>query len=128
MRLVLDVENSVTWKEGKIYNDPFEPGNTLTQIGMVNADDHTELHVVNLDHVEAKDTSGAGHNLVQAVLDSNKNDILDIYKKESYDNYVTGGGTGKTESFYKEKKDKYHKMGLYWECVHEDIEVDKSFK
>ena len=69
MRLVLDVENSVTWKEGKIYNDPFEPGNTLTQIGMVNADDHTELHVVNLDHVEAKDTSGAGHNLVQAVLD-----------------------------------------------------------
>ena len=48
MRLVLDVENSVTWKEGKIYNDPFEPGNTLTQIGMVNADDHTELHVVNL--------------------------------------------------------------------------------
>jgi len=69
MRLVLDVENSVTWKEGKIYNDPFEPGNTLTQIGMVNADDHTELHVVNLDHEEAKDTSGAGHNLVQAVLD-----------------------------------------------------------
>jgi len=69
MRLVLDVENSVTWKEGKIYNDPFEPGNTLTQIGMVNADDHTELHVVNLNHVEAKDTSGAGHNLVQAILD-----------------------------------------------------------
>ena len=32
MRLVLDVENSVTWRDGKIFNDPFEPTNTLTQV------------------------------------------------------------------------------------------------
>ena len=38
MRLVLDVENSVTWRDGKTFNDPFEPSNTLTQVGMVNAD------------------------------------------------------------------------------------------
>jgi len=69
MRLVLDVENSVTWRDGKIFNDPFEPTNTLTQVGMVNADNHEELHIVNLDHNEAKDTSGAGRALVQSVLD-----------------------------------------------------------
>lgn len=69
MRLVLDVENSVTWRDGKILNDPFEPGNTLTQIGIVNADNHEELHIVTFDHNEKKDTSGAGHKLVQQVLD-----------------------------------------------------------
>ena len=69
MRLVLDVENSVTWRDGKIFNDPFEPTNTLTQVGVVNADNHEELHIVNLDHNEAKDTSGAGRALVQSVLD-----------------------------------------------------------
>ena len=69
MRLVLDVENSVTWRDGKIFNDPFEPTNTLTQVGMVNADNHEELHIVTLDHNEAKDTSGAGRALIQSVLD-----------------------------------------------------------
>ena len=69
MRLVLDVENSVTWRDGKIFNDPFEPTNTLTQVGMVNADNHEELHIVTLDHNEAKDTSGTGRALIQSVLD-----------------------------------------------------------
>ncbi len=69
MRLVLDVENSVTWRDGKIFNDPFEPTNTLTQVGMVNADNHEELHTVTLDHNEAKDTSGTGRALIQSVLD-----------------------------------------------------------
>ena len=69
MRLVLDVENSVTWRDGKIFNDPFEPNNTLTQVGMLNADNHDELHIVNLDHNDAKDTSGSGRILVQRVLD-----------------------------------------------------------
>ena len=69
MRLILDVENSVTWRDGKIFNDPFEPNNTLTQVGMVNADNHEELHIVTLDHNEAKDTSGSGRALIQSVLD-----------------------------------------------------------
>tara|TARA_R110001606_G_scaffold17140_1_gene67238 strand:+ start:1816 stop:3765 length:1950 start_codon:yes stop_codon:yes gene_type:complete len=36
---------------------------------MVNADNHNELHIVNIDHNEAKDTSGKGHDLIQSVLD-----------------------------------------------------------
>ena len=69
MRLVLDVENSVTWKDKEIFNDPFEPNNTLTQVGMVNVDNTNELHIVNLDHNEQKDISGAGRKLIQDVLD-----------------------------------------------------------
>ena len=69
MRLVLDVENSVTWRDGKTFNDPFEPTNTLTQVGMVNVDNYDEMHIVNIDHNEAKDVSGSGRKLVQSVLD-----------------------------------------------------------
>jgi len=69
MRLVLDVENSVTWRDGKIFNDPFEALNTLTQVGMVNVDNTEEMHIVTLDHVEKKDVSGAGRKLIQDALD-----------------------------------------------------------
>ena len=69
MRLVLDVENSVTKRDGKDHMDPFEPANELVQVGMVNADNTDELHIVNINHDEAKDTSGAGRKLVQDILD-----------------------------------------------------------
>jgi DNA polymerase I-like protein with 3'-5' exonuclease and polymerase domains len=69
MRIVLDVENSTTERNGKKHMDPFEINNHLVQVGMVNADNHDELHIVNIDHDEAKDMSGAGHKLVQDVLD-----------------------------------------------------------
>ena len=69
MRLVLDVENSVTKRNGKDHLDPFEPTNELVQVGMVNADNTKELHIVNINHDEAKDTSGSGRKLVQDILD-----------------------------------------------------------
>ena len=69
MRLVLDVENSSTVRNGKKHMDPFEISNYLVQVGMVNADNHDELHIVNIDHDEAKDKSGAGRKLVQDILD-----------------------------------------------------------
>ena len=69
MRLVLDVENSTTLRNGKKHMDPFEISNHLVQVGMVNADNHDEIHIVNIDHDEAKDTSGAGRKLVQDILD-----------------------------------------------------------
>lgn len=69
MRLVLDVENSTTVRNGKKHMDPFEISNHLVQVGMVNADNHDELYIVNIDHDEAKDKSGAGRKLVQDILD-----------------------------------------------------------
>jgi len=69
MRLVLDVENTTNRRRDKLHLDPYEEGNFLVQVGMQNADNHEELHIVTIDHVEKKDTSGAGRKLVQQVLD-----------------------------------------------------------
>ena len=68
MRLVLDVENTVTMRGGKNLLDPYEQGNFLVQVGMVNADDTAQRYIVNIDHVEAKDR-GTGRQLVQSILD-----------------------------------------------------------
>ena len=69
MRVVLDVENSVTKRNGKDHMDPFEPSNELVQVGMVNADDHKQRWIVNLNHDEAKDSTGKGRKFIQQVLD-----------------------------------------------------------
>lgn len=69
MRLVLDVENSITKRDGRDHIDPFEPLNSLTQVGLLNVDNQEELHIVTLDHVEYKDRLGLGRAFVQQVLD-----------------------------------------------------------
>ena len=70
MRLVLDVENTTTTRGGKLHLDPFEETNFLVQVGMMNVDNVNELHLINIDHVEKKDTSGSGAKFVQQVLDN----------------------------------------------------------
>ena len=57
MKLVLDVENTTTNRGGKLHLDPFEETNFLVQVGMMNVDNVSELHLINLDHVEKQDTS-----------------------------------------------------------------------
>ena len=69
MRLVLDVENTTQRRNNKWHLDPYEQGNFLVQVGMQNADKPGETHIVNIEHQEKKDTSGAGRKLVQDVLD-----------------------------------------------------------
>ena len=39
MKLTLDVENTVTKRDGKIHLDPFEPENSLTMIGVLTDQD-----------------------------------------------------------------------------------------
>ena len=69
MRLILDVENSVTKRNGKDHMDPFESSNELVQVGMLNADKRDQRWIVNLNHDEDKDTTGKGRKFVQQVLD-----------------------------------------------------------
>ena len=35
MKLTLDVENTVTHRDGKMHLDPFEPTNSLVMVGML---------------------------------------------------------------------------------------------
>jgi|TARA_R110000796_G_scaffold25140_1_gene71224 DNA polymerase I-like protein with 3'-5' exonuclease and polymerase domains len=66
MRLVLDVENTVTERGGKLHLDPFEETNTLVMVGLLNANgDET---IVTFDHSEREPTPN-GHEIVQKALD-----------------------------------------------------------
>ena len=69
VRLVLDVENTVTKRNGKSHMDPFEPNNFLVQVGTKNVDIPSERHLLTFDHVEQTDRSGANARLLQTILD-----------------------------------------------------------
>ena len=65
MKIVLDVENTTNKRDGKMHLDPFEPGNILVQVGMQAVDAEDSVCIVTLDHVEQKDTTGAGRREIQ---------------------------------------------------------------
>ena len=67
MKLTLDVENTVTHRDGKLHLDPFEPENSLTMVGMLT--DQGVEHTVTFDHSKV-DADENGHVLVQEFLDA----------------------------------------------------------
>ena len=64
--LTLDVENTVVKRNGKLHLDPFEPENTLVQVGML--DDLGNESIVTFDHSEQQPTP-EGRYIVQKNLD-----------------------------------------------------------
>ena len=66
MKLTLDVENTVTQRDGKMHLDPFEPENSLTMVGMLN--DQGVERIVTFDHSEVE-ADDFGHTVVQEWLD-----------------------------------------------------------
>ena len=66
MKLTLDVENTVTKRNGKLHLDPFEPMNTLVMVGML--DDLGSEDLVTFDHAEQQPTT-EGRAIVQYKLD-----------------------------------------------------------
>src|SRR5210317_2520770 len=65
--LTLDVENTVVKRNGKLHLDPFEPENTLVQVGML--DDLGNESIVTFDHSEQQPTP-EGREIVQQKLDA----------------------------------------------------------
>ena len=65
--LTLDVENTVVKRNGKLHLDPFEPENTLVQVGML--DDLGNESIITFDHSEQSPTP-EGRYRVQLALDS----------------------------------------------------------
>ena len=66
MKLTIDVENTVTHRDGKLHLDPFEAGNSLVMVGMLW--DNGEENIVVFDHSERESTEN-GHKIVQDALD-----------------------------------------------------------
>jgi DNA polymerase I-like protein with 3'-5' exonuclease and polymerase domains len=67
MKLTLDIENTVTKRDGKMHLDPFEPENTLVMVGMLN--DQGVERIVTFDHSQVQ-ADDYGHVLVQEFLDA----------------------------------------------------------
>jgi len=67
MKLTLDVENTVTKRDGKMHLDPFEPDNTLVMVGMLT--DQGKETIVTFDHSEMVVQGIGRHEMVQNELD-----------------------------------------------------------
>tara|TARA_R100000988_G_scaffold44299_1_gene21914 strand:- start:3516 stop:5558 length:2043 start_codon:yes stop_codon:yes gene_type:complete len=67
MILTIDVENTVTKRNGKMHLDPFEPTNTLVMVGML--DDLGNENLITFDHSEQQPTTN-GRRIVQDALDA----------------------------------------------------------
>jgi len=65
MKLVLDIENTVTKRNGRTHLDPFEKNNSLVMVGM--KADFGET-IITFDHSEKEPTEN-GRDIVQATLD-----------------------------------------------------------
>ena len=69
MRRVVDVENSITLRDGKIFNDPYEPSNTLTEVGVLCLDTG-EKRLLPFDHKEATEKHKKSDCVLQRMLDN----------------------------------------------------------
>ena len=66
MKLVIDVENTVTNRDGKLHLDPFESTNTLVMVGILT--DTGDEYQITFDHADKQPTEN-GHKIVQDLLD-----------------------------------------------------------
>jgi len=53
-----------------------------------------------------------------------KEKIKKLISNKNYDDYVTGGGTSKTDEYYKSELDEIRDFGIHWICIYKKIEVD----
>jgi DNA polymerase I-like protein with 3'-5' exonuclease and polymerase domains len=66
MKITLDVENTVTHRDGKMHLDPFEADNSLTMVGVLTDQGQEDLIV--FDHEDREPTIG-GFSIIQKWLD-----------------------------------------------------------
>ena len=76
MKLTLDIEHTVTERDGKIHFDPFEPDNSLVMIGTLTDQGEEKLFTIyhNSDHgqpteIEGMKLLGFDGSGVQSLLD-----------------------------------------------------------
>lgn len=62
-----------------------------------------------------------------SLFERNKSELMQTNKNQSYDNYVTGGGTIVTNKYYKDFYSNLKEKGVFWQFIYEDREVDVNF-
>jgi DNA polymerase-1 len=69
MKIILDVENTTTKRDGKLHLDPFEPANSLTLVGIMDHIREEEKTVFVFDHKEKTIEDDDAQQRLQTVLD-----------------------------------------------------------
>lgn len=62
-----------------------------------------------------------------SLFERNKSELMKANKNKSYDNYVTGGGTLKTNEYYRNFYNDLEEKGVFWEFIYEEKEYDVNF-
>ena len=70
MKIILDVENTTTKRDGKLHLDPFEPDNSLTLVGIMDHIKQEERTVFVFDHKEKTIEDDDAQQRLQRVLDN----------------------------------------------------------
>jgi hypothetical protein len=77
--------------------------------------------------LERTENPGFLRKKITTVIDNKKDFILGLCQKQSYDNYVTGGGTCVTDEHYASELNKLRDKNIFWLPVYDTIEVDRCF-
>ena len=70
MKIILDVENTTTKRDGKLHLDPFEPDNSLTLVGIMDHINQDEKTIFVFDHKEKTIEDDDSQQRLQRVLDN----------------------------------------------------------
>ena len=70
MKIILDVENTTTKRDGKLHLDPFEPNNSLTLVGIMDHIKEEERTIFVFDHKEKTIQDDNAQARLQRVLDN----------------------------------------------------------
>lgn len=70
---------------------------------------------------------GYNKNRIEMVFNSHKEEIIQLINKQSYDDYVTGGGNNKINEYYAEKFSELSDRNIFFRPVYEKVEVERNF-
>lgn len=120
----VEIENGIN--NGTVVRDINYEGSTLTKTKTI----VVSKLVFDLDRFESVYGNDKDRELKLKIAESkfneNKSLIDEMDRHKSYDDYVTGGGTNKTDSYYSKNREKFKDVFYTYEFV--EIEVDRNLK
>ena len=81
------------------------------------------LKGIEVDWNQYPDAEGIRRNNIESIVMRHQDKILEMKAKQDYDNYVTGGGTVSTDTYYRDYFGKLRSRNIHWNYVYEDEEV-----
>lgn len=118
VELSLEFENGInngTQLNEYIFGDTLKPSSRTVEV----------FKDIELDKERVlRNNPNANLEKAQMMLNNYRSEIIKMNRNQSYDDYVTGGGTNKTDKYYRDFRDDLNNRGLYWQNVYEEVKAD----